>query len=86
MHVWDRYLMLKPGANAIYFIPDANHYLQNDRPDAFAQVVRHVLSGSDTRAPGAIDSSPGSPILVDCSRERLSAACELLAPTPGVPG
>jgi pimeloyl-ACP methyl ester carboxylesterase len=86
MHVWDRYLMLKPGANAIYFIPDANHYLQNDRPDAFALVVRHALSGSDTRAPGAIESSPGSPILVDCSRERLSAASELLAPPPGVPG
>jgi pimeloyl-ACP methyl ester carboxylesterase len=86
MHVWDRHLMLKPGANAIYFIPDANHYLQNDRPDAFADAVRHALSGRDARPPGAIDSSPGSPILVDCSRERLPAASELLAPPPGVPG
>jgi pimeloyl-ACP methyl ester carboxylesterase len=79
MHVWDCHLMLKPGANAIYLIPDANHYLQNDRPDAFAQTVLHALNGSDTRDPGAIDQSPGSPILVDCSRERLSAATELLS-------
>ncbi len=86
MHVWDRYLMLKPGANSLYFIPDANHYLQNDRPDAFAQAVRHALTGPEVSAPGAIDSSPGSPVLVDCSRERLPTATELLVSQPDAAG
>jgi pimeloyl-ACP methyl ester carboxylesterase len=86
MHVWDRYLMLKPGANAIYFIPDANHYVQNDRPDAFAAAVVHVLSSADTRPPGAIDASPGSPVLVDTSRERIPDAAELLAVPPAAAG
>ena len=35
--------MLKPGGNRLYFIPDANHYLQVDRPDAFVKVLLHAL-------------------------------------------
>ena len=38
-YVWNEYLMLKPGGNRLYFIPDANHYLQVDRPDAFVKVL-----------------------------------------------
>jgi pimeloyl-ACP methyl ester carboxylesterase len=86
MHVWDRYLMLKPGANAIYFIPDANHYLQNDRPDAFTAVVVHALTPADGRAAGALDASPGAPVLVDVSRERLPTAAELLTVPPDAAG
>ena len=32
-YVWNEYMMKKPGQNSLYFIPDANHYLQNDQPD-----------------------------------------------------
>jgi pimeloyl-ACP methyl ester carboxylesterase len=86
MHVWDRYLMLKPGRNALYFIPDANHYLQNDRPDAFVQTMLHALSSRADAPPGAIDPTPGSPVLVDRSRERLPTAADLLAAPPAVAG
>jgi pimeloyl-ACP methyl ester carboxylesterase len=86
MHVWDRYLMLKPGANAIYFIPDANHYLQNDRPDALAAAVIHSVSSKEARPPGAIDASPAAPVLVDTSRERIPDAAELLGVPPSVAG
>jgi pimeloyl-ACP methyl ester carboxylesterase len=51
-YVWNEYLMLKPGGNRLYFIPDANHYLQIDRPDAFVKVLLHTLDcmDSETRA------------------------------------
>src|SRR5690349_8056435 len=42
-YVWNEYLMLRGGDNRLYFIPDANHYLQNDRPDAFVKVIVHAL-------------------------------------------
>jgi len=35
-YVWNQYLMLKPGRNRLYVIPDANHYLQADRPGSTA--------------------------------------------------
>jgi pimeloyl-ACP methyl ester carboxylesterase len=82
--VWDRYLMLKPGRNSLYFVPDANHYLQNDRPAAFVDVLAHALDATDTPAPGAIAAAPGSPLLIDCSRERLPNAADLLTAPPGL--
>lgn len=78
MFVWDRYLMFKPGRNALYFIPDANHYLQNDRPDAFVKVVLHALDAADAGPPGAIDPTPGAPLLIDRSRERMPRVTEVL--------
>ena len=80
-YVWDRYLMLKPGANRLYFIPDASHYLQADRPDAFVQVLLHALGPAD-RAPGPLGPEPGAPLLVDTSRERLPTAADLLRADP----
>jgi pimeloyl-ACP methyl ester carboxylesterase len=80
MFVWNQYLMRKPGRNSLYFIPDANHYVQNDRPDAFADAVLHALDMKPDTAPGAIDVASRAPVLVDCSRERLPAAVEVLAP------
>ena len=38
-YVWREYLMQRPSRNRLYYIPDANHYSQVDRPDAYAQVV-----------------------------------------------
>ena len=55
-YVWNEYLMLKPGGNRLYFIPDANHYLQADRPDAFVTVLLH---GSGRLA--ARDPAPSNP-------------------------
>jgi pimeloyl-ACP methyl ester carboxylesterase len=77
-YVWNRYLMLKPGGNRLYFIPNANHYLQADRPDAFAQVLRHALGPAGDHGPGALGPEPGAPLLVDTSRERLPTAADLL--------
>ena len=62
----------------LYFIPDANHYLQVDRPDAFVKVLLHALEPADDHEPGALEAELGAPLLVDTSRERLSAAADLL--------
>jgi len=76
--VWNHHLMLKPGRNSIYYLPDAGHYLQNDRPDALVDAVLHALDAPDD-APGAINEVPGAPVLVDRSRERIPDAAEVLA-------
>ena len=77
-YVWNEYLMLKPRRNRLYFIPDANHYLQNDRPDAFVKVLLHALDADSDQGPGALEAELGAPLLVDSSRERLPAAADLL--------
>ena len=50
-YVWNQYLMFKPGGNRLYFIPDANHYPQVDRPDAFVKVLLHALEPLAARHP-----------------------------------
>jgi pimeloyl-ACP methyl ester carboxylesterase len=77
-YVWNEYLMLKPGRNRLYFVPDANHYLQVDRPDAFVAVLLHALEPADDQSPGALGAELGAPLLVDSSRARLPAAADLL--------
>lgn len=77
-YVWNEYLMLKPGGNRLYFIPDANHYLQADRPDAFVTVLLHALGPAGDQGPGPLGPEPGAPLLVDTSRERLPIAADLL--------
>jgi pimeloyl-ACP methyl ester carboxylesterase len=77
-YVWNEYLMLRPAGNRLYFIPDANHYLQVDRPDAFVKVLLHTLEPADDQVPGALEAELGAPLLVDSSRERLPAAADLL--------
>jgi pimeloyl-ACP methyl ester carboxylesterase len=77
-YVWNEYLMFKPGGNRLYFVPDANHYLQVDRPDAFVQVLLHALEPADCQGPGALDAELGAPLLVDSSRQRLAAAADVL--------
>jgi pimeloyl-ACP methyl ester carboxylesterase len=86
-YVWDQYLMFKPGGNRLYFIPDASHYLQVDRPDAFVKVVLHALEPAAGQGPGALEAELGAPLLVDSSRERLPAAADVLrAETPADTG
>jgi pimeloyl-ACP methyl ester carboxylesterase len=77
-YVWNQYLMFKPGGNRLYFIPDANHYLQVDRPDAFVKVLRHALEPVAGQGPGALEPERGASLLVDTSRERLPAAADVL--------
>lgn len=87
-HVWERHLMFKPGRNALYLIPGANHYLQNDRPDAYVEVLEHALAWPEDAAPGALSDAVDAPLLVDRSRTELPDAAELIAqrvpmPDPG---
>jgi pimeloyl-ACP methyl ester carboxylesterase len=77
-YVWDQYLMFRPGGNRLYFIPDANHYLQVDRPDAFVKVLLDALEPTPGQGPGALEADLGAPLLVDSSRERLPAAADVL--------
>jgi hypothetical protein len=77
-YVWNEYLMLKHAGNRLYFIPDANHYLQLDRADAFVEVLLHALEPAEDRGPGALKAKPAAPLFVDSSRERLPTAADLL--------
>jgi len=78
-YVWHEHLMFKPGRNALYLIPGANHYLQNDRPDAFAQTLVHALDSPDDAAPGPLSEALDAPILVDRSRAELPEAAQIIA-------
>ena len=77
-HVWNRYMMTKPGRNALYFVPEANHYLQNDRPDELVEVLLHALDAPEGAEPGALAARPGAPLLVDRSRAQLPSSTDLL--------
>jgi pimeloyl-ACP methyl ester carboxylesterase len=80
-HVWTTYLSTKPGDNEFWLLPRANHYLQHDQPQEFAEVVSATLSKRPPEAPGPLSKAPGSPILVDRSRSELPSAKEVLANT-----
>ncbi len=80
-HVWNELLMLKPGRNALYFIPAAGHYLQCDRPRELIAAIEHALDSADDVPPGPLTEDPGAPVLIDRSRERLPKASEVLPPT-----
>lgn len=82
-YVWNEYLMLRPGGARLYFVPDANHYLQVDRPDAFVKVLVHALDAGDDQAPGALEPGLGAPLFVDSSRARLPSSADLLRGGPG---
>ncbi|MGH2865307.1 MAG: alpha/beta fold hydrolase [Solirubrobacteraceae bacterium] len=78
-HVWNAYLATKPGENAFWLLPRANHYPQHDQPREFVQVIASALAGSSPQAPGPLSSEPGAPILIDRSRTALPNAKEVLA-------
>jgi pimeloyl-ACP methyl ester carboxylesterase len=77
-HVWNEYMMKKPGPNSLYYIPEANHYLQNDQPDALVEAFLHALEAPQDTTPGAIAEGLASPILVDRSRQELPRAADVL--------
>jgi len=70
--------MKKPGRNTLYFIPDANHYLQNDQPESLVETILHALEAPDDTSPGAIAQRLAAPLLVDRSRSELPGAADLL--------
>jgi hypothetical protein len=77
-HIWHAYLSMKGGTNELWFVPYANHYLQDDDPDGFVEVLTRVLTGTSPEAPGALSAEPGAPILVDRSRRYLRSAVDVL--------
>ena len=77
-HVWNNYMMKKPGRNTLYFIPDANHYLQNDQPESLVETILHALEAPDDTPPGAIAPRLAARLLVDRSRSELPRAADLL--------
>jgi pimeloyl-ACP methyl ester carboxylesterase len=77
-YVWNEYMMKKPGRNSLYYVPDANHYLQNDQPAALVETFLHALEAPDDTPPGAIAPRLASPLLVDRSRSELPRAADLL--------
>jgi pimeloyl-ACP methyl ester carboxylesterase len=77
-YVWNEHMMRKPGRNSLYFVPDANHYLQNDQPEALVETFLHALEAPDDFPPGAIAPRPGAPLLVDRSRATFPKAADLL--------
>jgi len=76
-HVWDNYLVNKPGANEFWVLPRANHYVQNDQPQEFVHVLAATLSNTSPDAPGSVSQEPGEPVFVDRSRAQLPLASEV---------
>jgi pimeloyl-ACP methyl ester carboxylesterase len=77
-YVWNNYMMMKPGNNTLYYVPDAHHYVQNDQPAALAETILHALDAPDDTPPGAIAPRMASPLLVDRSRTEIPRAADLL--------
>jgi pimeloyl-ACP methyl ester carboxylesterase len=77
-HVWDHFLMRKPGPNRFYLVSGANHYLQVDQAAHVAAAFLHAQDLEAVLTPGPIGTDDGSPILVDWSRPRLPQAFEVL--------
>jgi pimeloyl-ACP methyl ester carboxylesterase len=77
-YVWNEYMMTKPGRNSLYYIPDANHYLQNDQPEALVETLVHALEAPQDTPPGPISQGLAAPLLVDRSRPELPQAADVL--------
>ena len=78
-YIWHEFFMMKPGNNRFYLLPEANHYLQVDRPHGVAAAFLHTVDDSSSPSPGPISGEPGAALLIDCSRPRLPASTDVLA-------
>ena len=78
-YIWHRYLSTSAGRNELWLLPHANHYLQEDDPEGFVEVVKRVLGVTSPEAPGALSAEAGAPIFVDRSRPLLPSAIDVLA-------
>jgi pimeloyl-ACP methyl ester carboxylesterase len=77
IHVWDRYLARKPGSNELWLVPGANHYLQNDRPQEFVEVLGQALERTGPEHPGVLGGAADGPVRVDHSRRRLPPSSDI---------
>jgi pimeloyl-ACP methyl ester carboxylesterase len=77
-HVWDNYLVNKPGANEFWVLPRGNHYVQNDQPQEFVHVLEATLSNTSPQEPGPLSADAGAPVFVDRSRAQLPSATQVL--------
>jgi len=77
-HVWDNYLVNKPGANEFWVLPRANHYVQNDQPREFTHVLEATLSNTSPEDPGPLSADVGAPVFIDRSRAQLPSSAEVL--------
>ena len=77
-YAWNNFFMLKPGANRFYLIPDASHYVQNDRPDAVVATLRHSFDPASDTKPGPITGESRSPVLIDVSRPKIPAGTDVI--------
>lgn len=84
-YVWHEHLMFKPGRNALYLVPGASHYLQNDRPAAFVACVLHALDAGEEAAPGPLGPELDAPLLHDRSHAALENAAELVERRAQIP-
>ncbi|CAN1527666.1 MhpC Predicted hydrolases or acyltransferases (alpha/beta hydrolase superfamily) [Mycobacteriaceae bacterium] len=82
-HVWDHYLVNKPGANEFWVLPRGNHYVQNDQPREFVHVLRATLSDTSPHEPGPLSANAGAPVFVDRSRAQLPSATQVLTHDQG---
>jgi pimeloyl-ACP methyl ester carboxylesterase len=76
VHVWEHHLVHKPGSNELWFVPGANHYLQNDRPGAFIDAVVQSFERTGPQPPGPLGGALDGPVRIDHSRDRLPAASD----------
>jgi pimeloyl-ACP methyl ester carboxylesterase len=90
-HVWDRFVSTKPGHNALYYVPGAGHYVQNDQPASLVEAFLHAIDTPASSADAAPDVSPGplttrsgAPLLVDRSRPGMPRAADVLRLPPPV--
>lgn len=82
-HVWDNYLVNKPGANEFWVLPRGNHYVQNDQPQEFVHVLEATLSNTSPQDPGPLSADVGAPVFVDRSRAQLPSATQVLTHDQG---
>jgi pimeloyl-ACP methyl ester carboxylesterase len=77
MHVWDHYLVHKPGSNELWFVPGANHYLQNDRPREVVEALVRSFERTGPEHPGALGGGALTPLRIDHSRSRLPSTSDV---------
>jgi len=79
-HIWEQYLRSKPGSNELSYIPGANHYLQNDRPDAFVDALLCSFQRQGPSDPGPIAPFGDAAVRIDHSASALPDPTSVLTP------
>ena len=75
--MWEHHLRHKPGSNELWLLPGANHYLQNDQPEAFVDAVTAALARTGEEVPGPLSGAGSAPIRIDQSAPALRSATDV---------